>query len=87
MIHICFLFLLQLYYASVDGDDVKAPFDLSAVVLEQSPEKDIPLTDPYLDPKEVYLHELFTPNRFSAHTLRKALGVRFFFFFFFFFFF
>ncbi|XP_066987755.1 nuclear pore complex protein Nup160 [Macrobrachium rosenbergii] len=66
----------QLLYASVDGEgEVKAPFDLSAVVLEQPPDKDVPLTDPYLDPKEVYLRELFTPNRFSAYTLRKALGI------------
>lgn len=45
------------------------------MVLEQPPEKDVPLTDPFLDPREIYLRELFMPNRFSAHTLRKALGV------------
>lgn len=67
---------LQLLYAPVNSEDgSKDPPGLSPVVLESPPEKDVPLTDPFLDPREVYLRELFMPNRFSAHTLRKALGV------------
>lgn len=53
----------------------RKPPGLRSVVLEPSPDKEVPLTDPFLDPREVYLRELFTPNRFSAHTLRKALSV------------
>ncbi|XP_063612781.1 nuclear pore complex protein Nup160-like, partial [Penaeus indicus] len=66
----------QLLYAPVNsGEGCKNPPGLSSVVLEQPPEKDVPLTDPFLDPREIYLRELFMPNRFSAHTLRKALGI------------
>lgn len=59
---------------NVEGGWRKPP-GLRSVVLEPSPDKEVPLTDPFLDPREVYLRELFTPNRFSAHTLRKALSV------------
>ncbi|KAK3858813.1 hypothetical protein Pcinc_035022 [Petrolisthes cinctipes] len=53
----------------------RKPPGLRLVVLEPSPDREVPLTDPFLDPREVYLRELFTPNRFSAHTLRKALSI------------
>lgn len=66
----------QLLYAPVNSEDgSKDPPGLSPVVLESPPEKEVPMTDPFLDPREVYLRELFMPNRFSAHTLRKALGI------------
>ncbi|XP_042215921.1 nuclear pore complex protein Nup160-like [Homarus americanus] len=66
----------QLLYAPVNSvEESKDPPGFSSVVLESPPEKEVPLTDPFLDPREVYLRELFMPNRFSAHTLRKALGI------------
>ena len=67
----------QLLYAAVEGgeDSQQEPPGLCSVVLEPMPEKEVPITDPFLDLREVYLRELFVPNRFSAHTLRKALGV------------
>lgn len=67
----------QLLYAAVEGgeDGQQEPPGLCSVVLEPMPEKEVPITDPFLDLREVYLRELFVPNRFSAHTLRKALGI------------
>ncbi|XP_069941097.1 nuclear pore complex protein Nup160-like isoform X2 [Cherax quadricarinatus] len=66
----------QVLYAPVKSEEgSKDPPGLSSVVLEASPEKEVSLTDPFLDPREVYLRELFMPNRFSAHTIRKALGI------------
>nr|XP_045619650.1 nuclear pore complex protein Nup160-like isoform X1 [Procambarus clarkii] len=66
----------QVLYAPVnDGEGSKDPPGLSSVVLEAPLEKEVPLTDPFLDPREIYLRELFMPNRFSMHTLRKALGI------------
>lgn len=64
-------------YAAVESgeESQQEPPGLSSVILEPLPEKEVPITDPFLDLREVYLRELFVPNRFSAHTLRKALGV------------
>lgn len=67
----------QLLYAAVESgeESQQEPPGLCSVVLEPLPEKEVPITDPFLDLREVYLRELFVPNRFSAHTLRKALGI------------
>lgn len=75
------VFCAQLLYAAVEGGEEgrQEPPGLCSVVLEPLPEKEVPITDPFLDLREVYLRELFVPNRFSAHTLRKALGVSYFF--------
>ena len=71
----------QLIYAAItengngNGNGSSEMVGMTAAILEQPPDKEIPLSDPTVDAREVYLKELFAPNRFSALTLQKALGV------------
>ena len=66
---------MQLLYATINDGAATDNIGMTSAILEPLPEKEIILSDPTIDVREIYLKEIFAPNRFSALTLRKALGV------------
>ncbi|XP_018016470.1 nuclear pore complex protein Nup160 isoform X2 [Hyalella azteca] len=58
-----------------ETDAVAGAGGLQAACAQPAPPKTVPLADPALDPKEVYLQTLFLPNTFSRSCLTRALAI------------